>query len=453
MYPEAIPLFKEIMPYSNQIDQNNRWINLSKLVPWQVMEVIYLKHFHPEKHKKVKKCRLMMGLMLGQMLLEQSNVAIVEYFHENPYFQYFCGQDTFVPKREKAIIHHSLLTKRRTRLGKTYISQFEKEVLEVLKEKGLIKGERLILDATVFPANISYPNDVKLLNATREWCCEMILRVKNSVDPSRKVRTYRRSARRVYLNFQKRKRKTKAFIRKSRNQMRRFLKRNIAQLNQLMAEVDIQIKAEHHIMKKWMISQIKAQLEIAVTIYEQQTQMAKTRGHRIANRIVNFKQPLIRPIIRGKEGRPVEFGPKAQVAVVDGYAILDDCQFDNFNEGIRLRQSLEKHEERFQRKPDLVLADQLYANRENRALLKEHDISHSFKQTGRPSKLSKEALQKQRATFKKRQGQRNHIEGLFGHLKDHFYLDKIRWTVPDGAHMQIQLGLIASNLHRAAARI
>ena len=42
---------------------------------------------------------------------------------------------------------------------------------------------------------------------------------------------------------------------------------------------------------------------------------------------------------------------------------------------------------------------------------------------------------------------------VFGHLKDHFYLDKIRWTVPDGAYMQIQLGLIASNLHRAAARI
>ncbi len=58
-------------------------------------------------------------------------------------------------------------------------------------------------------------------------------------------------------------------------------------------------------------------------------------------------------------------------------------------------------------------------------------------------------MQKQRSQFKKRQGQRNHIEALFGHLKSHYYLDKIRWTVPGGESMQIRMGLIASNLNRA----
>ena len=32
-----------------------------------------------------------------------------------------------------------------------------------------------------------------------------------------------------------------------------------------------------------------------------------------------------------------------------------------------------------------------------------------------------------------------------------FNLDKIKWTVPDGETMQIQLGLIAFNLHTALA--
>ena len=84
--------------------------------------------------------------MLGQVLLEQSDRAIIEYFHENPYFQYFCGQDTFVVKADKSIVHHSLLSKRRKRLGKAYVADFEREVLEVLKQKGLIKGKKLILD-------------------------------------------------------------------------------------------------------------------------------------------------------------------------------------------------------------------------------------------------------------------------------------------------------------------
>ena len=139
MYSEEMPLFKELMPYSGQVDQNNRWLKLSRLVPWDKMEVIYLNHFDQSKHGKVKKCRLMMGLMLGQMLLEQSNIQIVEYFHENPYFQYFCGQNTFIPKGEKAIVHHSLLSKRRSRLGKAYMSDFEPQRHNKFHSKRRIK--------------------------------------------------------------------------------------------------------------------------------------------------------------------------------------------------------------------------------------------------------------------------------------------------------------------------
>ena len=88
-----------------------------------------------------------------------------------------------------------------------------------LKKKGLIKGKKLIRDATVFPANITHPNDVKLLNAVREYLCKTILDVKNRIDPTRNVRTYKRVARKVYLTFQKMKRKTKTFIRKQRKKM------------------------------------------------------------------------------------------------------------------------------------------------------------------------------------------------------------------------------------------
>jgi len=178
MSNKQLPIIKDLAPYSGEIDQNNRWIRLSELVPWEEMERIYRTHFDERKQAVVKRCRLVMGLMLGQMLISMSDRPILEYFHENPYFQYFCGQDSFVVKADQAIIHHSLLSKRRKRLGKAYVAQFEREVLEVLKKKGLVKGKKLILDATVFPANITYPNDVKLLNTVREYLCKTILMVK-----------------------------------------------------------------------------------------------------------------------------------------------------------------------------------------------------------------------------------------------------------------------------------
>ena len=89
-------------------------------------------------------------------------------------------------------------------------------------------------------------------------------------------------------------------------------------------------------------------------------------------------------MVRGKDGKAVEFGPKAHVALVDGYALLDDAQYESFHEGIQLEQSLKNHENRFDKQPDIVLADQLYANRKNRALLGDKGIDHAFKRIALP---------------------------------------------------------------------
>ena len=443
MYLTQLPIFKDLNPYSGQIDQDNRWIKLAELVPWEQMDAIYRRHFDEGKQAVIKSSRLIVGLLLGQMLLELSDRDVVEYFHENPYFQYFCGQETFVVKVDKAIIHHSLLSKRRKRLGKAYVARFEREILEVLKQKGLIKGKKLILDATVFPANITYPNDVKLLNTVREYLCKTILDVKNSYDPKGRIRTCRRTARKLYLAFQKTKRKSKKMIRTTRNKMIRYVRRNVKQLEAVLAQASE--------LKNWKKKQIEARLSVAKEILAQQLHMATTRGRHVANRIVSFHSPNVRPIVRGKDGKAVEFGPKAHVALVEGYALLDDAQYDAFHEGIQLEGSLGRHQDRFGKQPDIVLADQLYATRKNRALLDEKGIAHAFKRIGRPPDQSKQDRQTQRRQFKQRQGQRNHVEAAFGHLKDRFNLSKIKWTVPGGESMQIQLGLIAFNLHTAIA--
>ncbi|NBT42349.1 MAG: IS5 family transposase [Alphaproteobacteria bacterium] len=444
MHLKQLPIFKDLTPYSGQIDRDNRWIKLAELVPWDAMDKLYRRHFDEGKQSVIKSSRLILGLMLGQMLLKLGDRPIVEYFHENPYFQYFCGQDTFVVKTEKSILHHSLLSKRRKRLGKAYMAQFEQEVLGVLKEKGLIKGKTLMLDATVFPAHITYPNDVKLLNTVREYLCQTILDVKNTIDPTARIRTYRKTARRLYLTFQKTRRKSRQLIRTTRNKMIRFVRRNIDQLEQTLEQATT--------LKTWQKEQIKAKLSVAKDILAQQTHLATTRGRQVANRIVSFHWPQVRPLVRGKEGKTVEFGPKAHIALVDGYACLDHVQYGAFHEGNQLDTSLTHHVNRFDRQPDVVLADQLYATRKNRALLEEKDIDHSFRRLGRPPNDSKEERQKKQRDFKTKQGRRNHVEACFGHLKSRFNLDTITWRVPDGETMQIHLGLAAFNLQAALAK-
>lgn len=455
-----LPIFKELSPYSGQIDTENRWIKLSKLVPWDEMDELYRRHFDPSKHSVIKDCRLIMGLFLGQMLLKLSDREIVEYFHENLYFQYFCGKDSFVAKVSHGIIHPSLLSKRRKRLGKTTVAAFEKEIWKVLKEKGTIKGHRLMLDATVFPAHITYPSDIKLLNSVREYLCKTILDVKKGCGIKKAVRTYRRCARKVFLNVQKRKRKTRKFIRKSHKKMSQYVARNITQLEtmldqaikQTINQVDTHLKSSKSRIKAWEIQQIKKKLRVSKEILRQQQELLSTRGPKVNKRIVSFHWPECRPIVRGKEGKRVEFGPKAHLSLTDGYIALDHVSNEAFHEGILLEDSLNKHRERYGKDPEVLLADQLYANRANRALLDEKGISHSFKPVGRPPDDSLENKRKRKQKLKIRQGERNHIEATFGHLKNRFNLDKITWRGPDGMAMQIQMGLMAYNLSSALAK-
>ena len=280
MYPNQLPIFKELSPYSGGIDTNNRWIKLASLIPWEEMEGIYRRSFSTCKQSVIKPGRLILGMMIDEMFVQTDDRDILEYFHENPYFQYFCGQDSFVPKLDgKSICHPSLLSKRRKRLGKKYTNKFERLVLEMLKEKKLIKRNRMALDATVFPINISYPNDVKLLNSTREWACETILRVKQRLGPALKIRTYRRVARRAYLSYCKKRRKKKVFINKTIKKMIRFTARNIAQLECLLSELEFNCSTVTHIGKT-SLGVIQMKLHTAKIILEQQTHRVTTRGAR-----------------------------------------------------------------------------------------------------------------------------------------------------------------------------
>ena len=119
-----LPLFKELNPYAGEIDEKNRWIKLAQLVPWNDLRVIYNNYFVVEKMKRVKDCQLVLGLMIGQILLKQSDRDILEFFHENSYFQYFCGLEVFAVKTEKTIINYSLLSKRRKKLGEKFFRIF-----------------------------------------------------------------------------------------------------------------------------------------------------------------------------------------------------------------------------------------------------------------------------------------------------------------------------------------
>jgi len=367
-----------------------------------------------------------------------SDEEVVRQFLENLYIQYFCGYDQFVKEGE---IESSTLTRMRKRLGAEYFKKFEEEILEVLKDRKIIKDKEQMIDATVFPSDITYPTDTGVIEKARRWVVKTIKLIIKITGLKEKVRTYCRKAKATYLKFQKKRKRKQKEIYRVNKKMLQYLSRNIGQLTGVLERADISVDIP--------IEKVKEQLEIARKIYRQQMEMLKAKTHSVKDRIVSFHKPHIRPIVRGKSGKETEFGPKAVLSYVDGFAFLDKISFDAFNESTVLEKNIFLHKDRFGKLPEVVITDNIYGTRENRRMLGEQKIRASLMPLGRRQKEKAGDIK----WIKKKQRERNRIEGIIGNGKNNYGLGRILYKIAGGEEIWVRLGLSAMNLSTALARI
>lgn len=295
------PLFPELFPFGGKLNPDNRWLKLSEIIPWERLEEVYRKYFSEGMGRPAKDSRLICGLLIAKHVEGYSDKRVVEEYLENPYVQAFCGEENF---KIEGAINPSLLSKLRKRLGAEFFEKFEWEILCELKTSGVIKPGEHLLDATVFPSDITFPTDAGLLNKCRQWAVKAIEVIEKRFNVKEKVRTYCRKAQKAYLGFCKKRRKTKREINLMRGKLLRYLRRNIRQLEQLLEYYAEKLK-EHE--RRFL----KVRFETVKRIYEQQLEMWRTKARGVKERIVSLHMPHIRPIVRGKAGKEVEFGVKA----------------------------------------------------------------------------------------------------------------------------------------------
>ena len=112
----------------------------------------------------------------------------------------------------------------------------------------------------------------------------------------------------------------------------------------------------------------KSDLEIITRMYRQQKNHFRNHDNResIPNRIVSLSKPHLRPIVRGKEVKSVEFGAKVNNILVDGISFIEKLSFNAFNEWTRLVHCLKMHKKLFGVEAKKVGGDTGYARTENR---------------------------------------------------------------------------------------
>lgn len=427
-------LFPDLFPFGGKLNEKNRWLRIVELIPWEELEEEYAKHFS-DVGRPATDSQLVIGLLLLKHMTGLSDEGVVEEVLENPYMQAFCGFEQFVTED---ILDSSTLTKQRERLGLEFFKELEKKTYKVLIDQKIIKAKGMLVDATVFPEEIKYPNDVGLLNDVREWLVKNIKRMGKTIGKT--YRTYCRKARKDYLNFSKKRTKRKKTIQKAKKQMLQYVRRNIKQLKEAIEVV----KAKGQRVKQNIIEKV----QVAEKIYHQQLEMYKKKVNRVKERIVSFHRPYVRPIKRGKQGKKVEFGGKGALVHVGGYLFLDYFEHRAFAEENLMAEHLLGYVERFGKLPPYVTMDTKYGTQENRELMEGLEVRASFKRRGRRPKMPNT----QDRWFKMKQRERNRIEGSFGNGKEHYGLDRVRYSIKNGSEIWVRAGILAMNLKAATNR-
>jgi len=178
--------------------------------------------------------------------------------------------------------------------------------------------------------------------------------------------------------------------------------------------------------------------------------MYKTNTRRCDDRIVSVSQPYLRPVIRGKLGKTVEFGAQISVSLTEtGLAHVDKLHWDAHHEGHDLQAQVEVYKKRYGYYPEVVIADTLYGSRDNRGYLERNHIRFSGKPLGRPPKITpenKDELMRLKAQRRQEYRKRIPIEGKFGQGKHGYRLNNIRAKRADTAVAWINSIFLVMNL-------
>ncbi len=365
-----------------QLDGKNEWIKDANRLPWKVWESQYSAIFSTTTGNVAKPSRMVIGSLIIQQRMGFSDRELVKQIQQNPYYQYFIGNESFQHTPPFAA---TLLVEWRKRIDVAFVIKANDALCDTMPKKRKLQRSfgasdrgtfvaTQICDATVAPQNIRFPQDTSLLNEARQkleniidWIC--------SEYGLQKPRTYRKVAHKEYLAFAKSKKPSKDRIRAAIQQQLGYVHRDLKY-------VDGFIQDGHELDKKYTDV-----LETIRKVYDQQKYMYENDTHKVPDRIVSISQPYVRPVVRGKASKPTEFGAKLHLSIDElGFARIEHLSFDAYNEGPMLIQALEAYKYHHGCYPSRVLVDQIYRTRPNIAFCQKNGIRISGPKLGRPAK-------------------------------------------------------------------
>lgn len=364
-----------------------------------------------------------------------SDDGLVEMLNGSLHMQMFCGVliDPMRPVKDGKIVSAI-----RNRLA-LYLDI--RDLQKVLFDKwkvGMVDLDRCLSDATCYESLLRFPTDVKLLWEACEWLYRLMKKTCGELG-ERLPRSKYNDVDKARLAYAKQRKPKKNATRKLQRRLLHLLGKLLGQWNRLRRQFHPGIN----------LAQNQEQRLITIReVLRQQTDHFNRKE--VKHRIVSIDRPYIRPIKRGKENKPTEFGAKVNNIQIDGISFIEHHSFEAFNEGVRVKQCIEYHKELTGMEVKQFGGDTIYANNDARKFCTEHGITTCFAHKGpkpknEPSEnhAARRILGNLRSTV---------MEGSFGNQKQHYGVGRIAARNRYSETLLLFFGIHMANAATLAAR-
>ena len=278
------------MELRNMIDLKHELVRLAEIIDWDAIDGRFGALYEDRKGRPGIPTRMMAGFLYLKHTQKLSDEEVVRRWVENPYMQYFCGEQYF---RHDFPIHPTSLTRFRKRMSEKD-AQF---LLSVTVEAGLNSGtiekrelKEVVVDTTVMEKAIANPTDSQLYHRCRDRLVQ--LAKKHGVELRQ---SYHRKSRYALLKA------ARYGHAKQYKRMRREVRRLRTWLGCVKRDIERRIAADETLQAVF-----QANLALAERLLDQRRDSK--------NKLYSLHAPEVSCIAKGKARKRYEFGVKVGVA-------------------------------------------------------------------------------------------------------------------------------------------
>ena len=413
----------------------------------------YRKFFDPVWGRPSVPVETYLRLMFLKSRHRLSFEAVVREAADSLSWRRFCR----VPLGEK-MPHPTTLMKTTKRCGEATIAALNEALLAKAVAAHVVKSDKVRADTTVVEANVAYPTDSGLMAKGVARMAGMVKALQGMGLATRtkardRTRSMRRRAHAIGAWLRRRSDDAKEEVKAINAEMVAITEAAVVEARRVAVNAARSLRqagSEASGKALAVVADLVETAELLERVVAQTRLRLSGETPDGATRIVSLHDPDARPIAKGRLGRPVEFGYKAQVIDnADGIVVDYQVVIGNPGDAGLLPGAIERIKSRVGRAPGAVTADRGYSDAKTEAALVVTGVKTvAIPRQGRIS-VARQQVERRRG-FRRLIKWRTGCEGRISHLKHGYGWNRTLIDGLAGAQAWCGIGVLAHNAVKIA---